>query len=658
VGADRSISIYRSLLTSFLVVIVLLAGGLFTMTVFGAQQTVRSFSAAAITQASDEVETKLARFFDPARDLLTMMRAWGEAGRLEFADIEAFNEAFAPLLRQHPQITSLMLADEAGRESMLLRLPDKWLNRIMHVDLHGDMAEWRERASFSVAPKIENRRKPGYDPRKRPWYQVAGKEPRWTPPYTFATTKDAGITASVSFRAPDGRQCVLAFDLMLRDISGFTRSLVPSENGYGFVVTDDGRVLGLPRLARFEDPAALKAALLKTPGDLGVAPIADSVNADARAGEPFEFQSTGGAWWGSVRWFDLDSDRQLGVAVVIPESDLLGDAAIQRLVIALMAAVAVAFAAIYAIRLARRYSKPIQALAHESMRIRDGDLERGAAIETRLTEVRVLADTHDEMRVSLRTLLKLERDIQIARDIQMGTIPATLPDLPGYEIDAWTFPAEETGGDMFDAMGLLTGKGLVEKGADRALFLLADATGHGIGPALSVSQVRAMLRMAARSGGKLADIAMHMNEQLCADLNPGRFVTAWFGLLDSGAHTITTLSAGQSPILHYHAATKDVTNMKADVPPLGVMEGIPMKARDPISLEPGDMFIVISDGIFEPRPIDGEEFGTERVIDHIKKHAEDSPRNLLASLRASVVEYVQGREQEDDQTAILIKRST
>jgi serine phosphatase RsbU (regulator of sigma subunit) len=651
-----SISIYRSLLTSFLVVIVLLAGGLFAMTVFGAQEAVRTFSASSMSQASDEVETKLAAFFDPARDGLAMMRAWGEVGRLDFADVEAFNATFAPLLRTHPQITSVILADDAGREYMLLRLPDKWLNRSMHVDERGDMAEWRDRKTFAAAPKIENRRKDGYDPRKRPWYVGAKATPSWTKPYTFATTKDAGITASVSFRAPDGRHCVLGFDLLLQDISVFTRSLEPSANGYGFVLTDDGRVLGLPRLARFEDPAELKASLLKSPAELGVAPIAAAVTAFPGVDEPYEFESEGNAWWGSVRWFNLDPSRRLGVAIVIPEADLLGDATLQRLVIGLMASLAVAFAAFYAMRLARRYSQPIRALASNSMLIRDGDLEGGLAIETRLSEVRVLAETHDEMRVSLRTLFKLERDIQIAREIQQKTIPESLPELPGYEFAAWTFPADETGGDTFDAMGLKTGAGIVERGADLALFLLADATGHGVGPALSVSQVRAMLRMAARAGHDIAEIVSDMNEQLCADLDTGRFVTAWLGLLDSAQHTLTAMAAGQSPLLHYHAATKTVDVLGSNMPPLGVMEDFPVTLPPPVSLEPGDLFAVISDGIFEARVPAGDEFGTERVIVHLIEHADERPQQILDSLRADAVAYAQGRPQEDDQTAILIKR--
>ena len=87
--------------------------------------------------------------------------------------------------------------------------------------------------------------------------------------------------------------------------------------------------------------------------------------------------------------------------------------------------------------------------------------------------------------------MRLERDLQIARQIQQGTFPDALPAIGGFDLVAWSEPADETGGDTYDVIG---------RSAGSVLFLLADATGHGIGPALSVTQVRAMLRNGPRSG--------------------------------------------------------------------------------------------------------------------------------------------------------------
>jgi DNA-binding response OmpR family regulator len=123
-----------------------------------------------------------------------------------------------------------------------------------------------------------------------------------------------------------------------------------------------------------------------------------------------------------------------------------------------------------------------------------------------------------DARRARESLLRIERDLQVARRIQRSTFPRVLPALHGFEIDAWSEPAEETAGDTYDVIGF---RGNGREGpvsfstddADRAILLLADATGHGIGPALSVTQVRAMLRMAVRMQTDLPKIALHMNER-------------------------------------------------------------------------------------------------------------------------------------------------
>ena len=125
-------------------------------------------------------------------------------------------------------------------------------------------------------------------------------------------------------------------------------------------------------------------------------------------------------------------------------------------------------------------------------------------------------------RKTRESLMSIERDLQVARMIQRSTFPSRLPSLQGFEIDAWSEPAEQTAGDTYDVIGFQgdvdrDGQHFSDEVADHAILLLADATGHGIGPALSVTQVRAMLRMAVRMQLDLVRIATHMNEQLCAD---------------------------------------------------------------------------------------------------------------------------------------------
>ncbi len=117
---------------------------------------------------------------------------------------------------------------------------------------------------------------------------------------------------------------------------------------------------------------------------------------------------------------------------------------------------------------------------------------------------------------------KLEEDLSLARDIQMNLLPDSVPACPGYDLAVFSRPAEETGGDIYDLIP-------VERDGELSdlMILLADATGHGIGAAISVTQVRAMLRIGARIGVDLDDLCLHLNNQLVADLPAAKMVTAF-----------------------------------------------------------------------------------------------------------------------------------
>jgi phosphoserine phosphatase len=291
-----------------------------------------------------------------------------------------------------------------------------------------------------------------------------------------------------------------------------------------------------------------------------------------------------------------------------------------------------------------------------------GDLGPGEPVESRVREVRRLAEAQERMRLALRALMKMGRDLQLAREIQQRALPERLPALPGFAIAAWGEPAEAAGGDSYDVVGYRNRAGEVQRtlaleGADHALLLMADAAGHGIGPALLVTQVRAMLRMAARSGNELARIVCYLNEQLAEDLPPGRFVTAWLGDLDARRHTLTSFSAGQAPLLHYHASRRAVEERPADAPPLGLLDSLDIEIPAPLSLRRGDVFAVISDGVFEATDPEGREFGAGRVGRLIMRHAAAGPDRILATLRAALADFTRGAPARDDRTALLIQRT-
>ncbi len=671
----RTVPIRRSLIANLTAVVVFLGLSILILVFFGGRRALRGFSQSLIDQALKRTEAQLAGFFDPVARQLEILGGWTQSGVLQ-GETDATTTLLRSILIEYPAVTSVMLADDRGREHMLMQQDDRWRVRLVNKDERGDLARWTDWTDDPATATFSDEMTE-YDPRVRPWYTAAigslgegnGSSwkrgaVQWTEPYTFFTTKEPGITASIALRSPDARIHVIGLDVKLIDISRFTTSIEIRETGAVFVLTEDDRLVGLPRAPQFEDETAFLNAILKRPDELGseaAMAVSRSLLAGDARGKSTRFEAEGQAWWGQVESFHLGPDRPFTIGVLVAEADLIGDLQKQRLWIGLMTLGFVGLAVWRAFHLGSRYSRPVEALVQESGRIAEGDLEAGEPIETRVEEVRRLAEAHDKMRAGLKTLLKIERDLQIARRIQNSTFPERLPTLAGFDLAAWSEPADETGGDTYDVVGMQSASlsdtiVLTEQDAGRAVLLLADATGHGIGPALSVTQVRAMLRMGVRMSRDLSGIASQINEQLCADLPTGRFITAWLGEVNSDDGSVSAVSAGQAPILRYDAAMDDFDVLNADSQPLGLFDHARVPPPKRWVMKEGDIFAVISDGIFEAKGPAGEDFGTDRTLAVIREKRAATSSEILDAIREAVEVYTQGAPADDDRTMIVIKR--
>ena len=251
--------------------------------------------------------------------------------------------------------------------------------------------------------------------------------------------------------------------------------------------------------------------------------------------------------------------------------------------------------------------------------------------------------------------LKLERDLQLARQIQLNVLPKEVPRLQGYDIASFAEPAEQTGGDIYDLIP--AGSSDAEGGQATSLhILLADATGHGIGPALSVTQVRAMMRLGVRLEATLENLISHMNNQLESDLAANRFVTAFVGRLDASNHTLNFHAAGQGPILTVRSATGQCNWQGASTVPMGVLTDIPLDPPDPIIFELGDVLALLTDGFYEYQDPSGAQLGNNRVGQVFLNNLNLSAQQILDALLTELRCFAAGAPQMDDLTAVIIKR--
>ena len=270
--------------------------------------------------------------------------------------------------------------------------------------------------------------------------------------------------------------------------------------------------------------------------------------------------------------------------------------------------------------------------------------------ETRAATLAMLAGIAVQRQMLLKAFeekKQLEHSLSLARDIQQQLLPTSDPQVPGYEIAGWNKAADETGGDCYYYLPFEDG---------RLGLLLADASGHGIGPALVVSQCRAMVRALSSITVNPAEVLVKVNQLLAKDLGGGRFITTFFGFLDPKNHHVEYLSAGHGPLLHYQYSTGRCREIDATTYPIGILPDIEETPAEPMVLEPGDIVVLVTDGFFEWANPEGELFGVQRLNDLVHQHRNDSAAQIIALFHDAVRAFGRGMPQEDDLTAIIIKR--
>jgi phosphoserine phosphatase len=257
-----------------------------------------------------------------------------------------------------------------------------------------------------------------------------------------------------------------------------------------------------------------------------------------------------------------------------------------------------------------------------------------------------VAIQHSYMTDELLASAILSQEVAVARDIQMSTLPDSMPNVPGYDLHGYFQPTDHTGGDLYDLV-VLDG---------RLFMLLGDATGHGFGPALSATQMQAMLRVSFRLGADLDQAYMHVNNQLSEDLPDDRFITAFIGFLDPATHKVNYHSGGQGPILHFHAEDGSCDWHKPTNFPVGIMDIDDKHASATLYLKAGDILALISDGVYEYANNVGEQFGEGGVAEVLRAHHQQPMEKLTTLLIEAVMKFAEGAPQEDDITLVLVRR--
>lgn len=242
---------------------------------------------------------------------------------------------------------------------------------------------------------------------------------------------------------------------------------------------------------------------------------------------------------------------------------------------------------------------------------------------------------------------EVRQGLRVARDIQQRLLPEAPLQINGYSIAGRNQPADETGGDYYDWMTLDRG---------RAAVAIADVSGHGVGPALLMAICRAYARSSIPSIDQLEHAVSRLNALVAQDFKDGRFVTCAVAVINDRTGELDLLSAGHGPILLFRADSRKVETFDGDGLPLGIIpdEVFPTPRR--LVLARGDILFMPTDGFLEAKNPSGEQFGTDRIIQALTRHAGAPLEDLLAAVEADTRRFMAGVPQLDDMTAVAIRR--
>jgi sigma-B regulation protein RsbU (phosphoserine phosphatase) len=239
-----------------------------------------------------------------------------------------------------------------------------------------------------------------------------------------------------------------------------------------------------------------------------------------------------------------------------------------------------------------------------------------------------------------------EAQLAIARKVHQGLLPDAPPEAVGFDIHGACFPAEATGGDYFDYLRLADG---------RLGVVVGDVTGHGLGPALLMASTRAYLRAFARTHADAGAILAQANRVLADDLPDDRNVTLLLAELDCRSRSFRFASAGHQPGFILAPGGVPRARLGSTGMPLGIEPEGDFAAGPATRLEPGEIVVLLTDGVVDAESPAGDRFGNPRVLEVVRANRGQSARAIVEALHQAVRDFVQDLPQRDDITLIVIK---
>ena len=339
-------------------------------------------------------------------------------------------------------------------------------------------------------------------------------------------------------------------------------------------------------------------------------------------------------------------------AIVCPESDIFGGYNRLLNVVIILIIIGLLLMLLAFSRIFTHMLQPLSQLAKQAETIASGKFDENLPVTDRIDEIGKLSNSFRYMQTSLvnyideltRTTANKERiegELRIAHDIQMGMIPRIFPAFPerdDIDIYASMTPAKEVGGDLYDFF--------IQN--DKLYYCIGDVSGKGIPASLFMAVTRNLFRVVAQQELPPAEIARQINDTLSEDNDQGMFVTMFIGVINLKTGQMSYCNCGHNPPV----IEGEFMQMEANVP-MGLFTGFEFTDESIDNVE-NKMILLYTDGLNEAENEEHEQYGDDRLLAYMQQHA-NTAKTTINDLLESVAQHVAGAEPSDDLTMLCFK---
>ncbi len=293
------------------------------------------------------------------------------------------------------------------------------------------------------------------------------------------------------------------------------------------------------------------------------------------------------------------------------------------------------------------------ALAYELARVLSERMTSGQNQTIRSLRQKNIAlqKAYDELKAAQAQIIekeKLERELQLAREIQFSILPESLPTLPGYDFGALMVPARAVGGDFY---------GIFPLDENRMVLLLGDVTDKGVPAALFMAQTYALLRASSNPTDSPSQILQRANSLLCGMNARGLFATLIYGVLTRQTGDFHYVRAGHEyPILVFPDGNAQLIQSAGGLP-LGIIDD-PILAENHLVIPPGGLLLLYSDGVTDCNDPQQQHFGEIKLRQLLQTFtSDDSAQTICQKIFESLVDFQQDTPQFDDVTLLAVRKA-